>query len=378
MHLDLTLNGLNQTDTPLVMLTNYSYGMAGFPDDQGIYYFAPLIAKFFGISINLAIDLFLGGLLLIGALTSICIFFFIFKHWSSRLVSTIGITLLTIFAARCSDVYICGFFAVVFLVPFFIYCDKISAKFNTMFSILLALSGIVIGYSNQIRIHTGTGIFLFIVPWILLNGRFLLKEKIFSILILTIFTSIPYIHFRLLERQRNKFLNENISLQYDKHVIHPKWHNIYIGFGYLENPYGIKYDDQISYKKVESINPNALKDLTGEYEQILKNECIHIMANDFLFFCKTILAKSLSLLIKALIFFNFGIIFCFYLKPQIKTILPYIISASFYSLPGILTMPFSIYVLGMLSLVAILGIFLIGSGLEKMKEIFLSPILSAR
>lgn len=62
IYLSETLNGLDVTDVPLVAIVNGKYQVAGYLDDQGIHYFIPAIAKWFGLSIDTAINWFFGSI----------------------------------------------------------------------------------------------------------------------------------------------------------------------------------------------------------------------------------------------------------------------------------------------------------------------------
>lgn len=357
--LEYTLEGLKATDVPLVNLHNNSYSMAAYADDPGIYYFIPWIAKSFGISLDLAIDLFFGLLLFIPAVISITCFVLFFKHWSSRFVSVAGILLLTLMILKYSDVYITPFFVIGSTIPLFLLMKKLNWT--------LAFSGLLIGYGNLIRFHAGTGVLLFLVSWILLNKDLLKVSKAYCLSILILFSLLPYAHFKFLENKRDQFLNKNIES-----VSHPKWHSIYIGLGYLENKYGIQYDDSCAAAKAFSIKPKVVP-CSDEYEQILKNECFLLAKTDPIFIIKTVFAKILALLFKALKFANFGLLFCFYIKPSFRETAPFLIAALYYSLPGILTMPHSPYVSGLISLSAFFGIYMICLGLERMARYHFVP-----
>ena len=265
-----SLIGLNESGVPLVSICNDAPVIAGWPDDPGIYYFIPQIAKFFGISIENAIAFFIITLLLIGATFSIYCFFSLFKDWLSRTIAIVGIALLSVLGFRYYDVYIAGLVAVEITVPLLLLWVKHSQKLDLKFSILLAFIGIAIGYCNFIRLHAGTGALIFAISWILLSKNQAFTKKGYSILLIVLFTLIPMLHIRHLEQKRDQYLKNVGSFSILGSVAHPKWHNIYIGFGYLKNSYGIEYDDSVSYNKAMSINPHVAGS-SAEYAAILKN-----------------------------------------------------------------------------------------------------------
>ncbi len=363
--LENTISALNETNIPLTSLVNNSYTPAGFTDDLGIYYFIPWIAKFLGISLDPAINIFFGLLLFIGITISLCCFSFAFKQGAARMISSVGLGLLMIAAYRYSDVYSTSYFAIASTIPLFILWDQKSSKFDWKFIALLAFSGIIIGYSNIIRTHAGTGVFLFLVSWLLLNKELTKTDKLISLITLTVFIGIPYGHFKFLETNRDAFLTKIDPLYQPISIAHPKWHSIYIGFGFLDNKYGIKYSDIISQEKAMSINPKAAY-CSPEYEQILKNQCFLLAKNDPKFVLKTVFMKSITLFFRFLQFANFGLLIAFfYVKPSARYVIPFIIAALFYSIPGILTMPINVYVSGLANISGMFGIYMICLGIKK-------------
>lgn len=375
LQLSHTLDGLKETNIPLVEVNGNTYSVAGFPDDPGIYYFVPWIAKSFGISVDQAINVFLGSMLAIGALIAISSFFFLFKHWAPRLISGVIIFLLAVSFYFHSDVYTAFFFAVATIVPAFVLLGQKYPEFKWPLILSIAASGIIIGYSNYIRNHAGNGVLLFLIAWILLNNALKKGGKTVCCLILAIFTLIPSGHFKYLENNRDRFLTTlNPSHPY-RSISHPKWHAIYLGLGYFENNYGIEWKDINALNKVMSINPDSGY-YTDEYEYILKNQCLNILKTDPIFILKTVALKIFKLLKKFAFYANLGLLFFFYVRPRARFVVPFLLAAMFYSLPGILVIPIGAYVSGMSSIAAIFGICMIGFGLEKFMERSQSSIQS--
>lgn len=355
-----TLEGWKRTDVPLVSWNPPHYEIAGFTDDLGIYYFVPGIAKTFGISIDSAINLFFGSLLGLGVLISFLCFWLFFRDGPSRLISFIGHSLLAVAAFRYSDVYLAPYFAVTAIIPFFLLLRSIPRSWW----IRLALSGLVIGYCNLIRSHAGTGVLLFLLTWIGVHRDLSKRAKGTSLLTLLAFVAIPYLHFHALEAKRDQFLSQKGVAPAS--ISHPKWHSIYIGLGYLKNPYGIQYSDCFASEKVRSMDPKVPY-CSPEYEKILKQACFSLLKTDPLFILKNLAAKILSLCFKVLLFMNLGLVFWFYVKPPLRAMAPFLVSALFYALPGVLVMPWNIYLSGFISLLTLFGIYLIGLGMEKLR-----------
>lgn len=366
-HLAAEIRAHEQDQTPPLIMKSEEgvYSPAGYPDDLGMYYFVPLISKSFHLPLNSSLHLFFGTMAGSSALITLIFFFLLFKSWKTRLYITIS-TLLFFSASfiKCFDVYLASLAIPALLIPPLIYMGEKKTKGSFSFFLLMGIAGILMGYSNFIRIHSGTGMLCFIFLWLLLNETLSIRAKLASISIVALTFTLPYWHFHSLEKNRDQFLTEASSKVMGK-VQHPKWHNIYIGFGFLDNPYGIAYSDTISYKKVQSICPEAADHLNEKYEAILKNECLHLFFKDPLFVIQTVLYKGLVILLKALFCFNFGLLSFAIMKIQWKGLIPFLFSAIFYSLPGLATMPFTAYVLGSLTLCAIYGIYFTATLIEK-------------
>ncbi len=124
----------------------------------------------------------------------------------------------------------------------------------------------------------------------------------------------------------------------------------------------------VSFEKAKSVNPNVVY-CSNEYEQILRDQCFLLAKNDPAFVFNTIFTKAAKLCFRFLQFANFGLLFAlFYVRPSIRYVMPFMIAALFYSIPGILTIPVKAYVSGLTSIATIFGIYMICLGIEKYKK----------
>lgn len=359
-----TLEGLHHTETPLVSEYGGVFHAAGFTDDQGIYYFIPKIAHLLGVSSDLASTIFFSSLWICGFLIILFSLCLVFKNWAVRLTSAVGILLLLLLPSFQRDVYMANFFAVAAIVPLLFLWNHKKGSTNLSLAAILALSGLIIGYCEYIRCYSGMGVLLFAALWIFLNEKLKGKEKIVFSCILLVFVSIPYWHFKNLEYKRDEFLVKANPKYKNMSISHPLWHTVYIGLGHLKNKHGIEYSDSCALYAAEAVDKNVAY-CSKEYDQILKRQFFKVVENDPFFIVKTILSKIYNLLQKILLFANLGLLFCFYVKPGMRFVLPFIAAALFYSIPGILALPADNYVLGLITIAAIFGIYMTGFGLEK-------------
>ena len=358
------LEGLKEVSVPLVGKAGGIFGVANLSDDEGIYVFIPWIARFFGISIDNAINLFLGFLLVTGLGVGYLCFHLLFKKTVSRLMAFFGLTLLGIAAYRFSDVYIVQMFAVTVIVPPALLIHQKGVKFKGLVIGFLALAGLIVGYANLTRSQSGTSVFFFLILWTAFQKPFYAKEKIYSFLILVLFALIPLYHFKHLDKERDEFLVKNNPSYQPISVAHPLWHALYLGLGYRPNSYGIEWNDTFAWEKVKSVDPKAVY-LSDEYNRILKEQYLSILKNDPGFVARNFLLKSLRVGYYFLLFFNFGLLAYFYVKPTYEVVLPFLPLIFWAALPGVLIMPASPYLLGMISAAAIFGIYLTGFALDQ-------------
>lgn len=360
--LENTLEALTITDTPLVALNGDTYDIPNIADDQGIFYFIPYLAKTFSLTAESATLLFFNLLMYSAIIVSVCCFLMVFKSWPARILSAVG--LLKLGYCRFWDVYLIMYFAVAILVPLFMVLQKKSVKLDLRFSALLAVSGIIIGYANFLRGHAGTGVFIFIALWLFLRKGFALKEKLSSLVLLSIFAFLPHLHIKHLEDQRDRFLAKTNPSHSRASVSHPLWHNAYIGLGYLPNDYQIRWGDGCGFDKVKTIDPSA-KFYSDTYLQILKNEIIKMLRSDPMFLLKTLVYKMFVILLMVLKYSNVGLLFLFYVKPPFREFIPMIASSLFFAIPGLLAIPKPEYLSGMITLVSLFSIYLCSSGVEQ-------------
>lgn len=360
--LERTLIGYDTTKIPLIESIDSSMYPAGFTDDPGIYYFIPSIAHWLNIPINQAIHLFFYALFGIAlSVTALCLILQ-FRTLLPRTVAMMGLLSLTALMSMKGfvDVYIIAHCTVFTMVPLFMFKNYTSwAR-----TLILGGCGLLIGYSNLTRTHAGTGVLLFILLWLALHQSLSKKDKLIGLITLACGICIPYTHFHKLIQARDAYLAaHNPSYRPLPHS-HPKWHSIYIGLGFIDNPYGITYLDEVAIDKVKSIDP-SVSYCSPEYETILKHQCLQLLKKNPLFIVKNVLRKSYEILIQLLLWGNLGLLILFYMKPSIHQVAPFVLSIAFYCLPGILTIPISSYILGAISMTAILMIHTICTATEN-------------
>lgn len=352
-NLEEALRGLKISGEPLITFKDGQFRTVANSDDLGGYYFIPNIANLFGLNIDTAIFVFYASLIFVSIIISL---FWIYNSAKSTKIVIYPIFLVLLissYAYIVGDVYIASFFSVFSLIPLFLIVLKCKRRWITILSLIII--GLLIGFSNFIRIHAATPIMLFILLYILLHRQTSLRNKLIMSFALVAGIFLFGLWKKNIISKRDHFLTSKdiIVEQVNKHSA---WHSLYIGLGFLKNNYGLQYKDEVAIKKVATIN-NKVKKGSKQYYHILKQEYLKFIKQNPTFFIETIMAKTGFVIILFLIFSNVGLYFIFNKLKDFSSIIPYAISLIFSSLPGILVMPRPSYLLGFLSLSVFMSIY---------------------
>lgn len=364
-NLAYAFDGLQQTHVPLVAKSAQGFFPAGFADDQGLYYFIPWMARATGLSFQVSAYLFLFSIVLAGWLLGSWGFWKIFKPVWLRLAAS---ALLLVFCLetyrKVEDIYLVMLFTVLAFVPNLLAFSRNGKNSWKELWPWFTLGTVVLGYCNFIRSQSGNGILLFMAVWLVLNNGIPWKRKVPLFLVLLACSQVSVFHFKALWKNRDAYLQAN-QPGYQLPVNgHPFWHSVYIGFGYLPNPYGLQYADEVAAAKVASVDPK-IPYCSPQYEKVLEGATLDFVRSHPLFALKTFFMKALKLLGYAAFFANAGILCAFYRRIPWAELLPMLVCGAFYALPGLLVVPFKIYALGMIAMALVFGIYAVGLALEK-------------
>jgi hypothetical protein len=285
----------------------------------------------------------------------------LYNNRKLRIISYIYLSFFTFFCFYIYSVHVWAYL-LVSIIPLFIWIVKKSVRDKkiSFLYISIVLIGIIIGIGNQFRSQSGTGLFLFILTYLIFMKKDSLKinHKIIVIILLFVSTLLCRTYFNFVLEKRDAWLKDNhqgVSGTLD--IKHPYWHAMYLGLAYIkDNKYGIVCEDWYAFRKAYLIDPTLdfkfkyWAVISSRYEEIIKNLYFDILENDPVFVMKTYFLKSIEILLYILIFFNIGIILLFLVKPGYKKYVPFLLGVAFYSIPGILFLPQLRFILGALSM----------------------------
>jgi MFS family permease len=354
-HLQWTLKGLEMTGVPLIEYDGTKYLPAGISDDTGIYYFIPQIAKLLNVNLDWAIFIFFTFSFLLPIITVLFIVSKLCKKNIYKYYSFFNILVISCYLFIRGDIYIFSALIPLFILPLLFYLHIKENNIKKLYFIYFFI-GIIFSFSNFIRNHSATSVLVFITIFLIFQYKSIKNKIYFIMLFLLVGIFISNLIINSFKENRDNFLfyNNNPNLYVEGHVF---WHTIYLGLGFLNNIYGIKYDDNIAYYLAKQKNPNI--DLhSKEYENIMKSEVINTVKKDPWFILKTLFAKFGVILIYIIIFINIG--FYFIIKKLFKNIfifIPLLGGLVFNMIFPLIAMPFPSYLSGFIAYLILLNIF---------------------
>ena len=350
-----TVLGYECTGVPLIALNGQTWQPTAKADDFGVDYFVAEIARFTHVNLNRAIDIFFVLLLTICFGSGVAGLFFWVEGTLSRIAGIIGLTCLALVTGVVGDIYMVQSGIVVAGVPWALYFARLP-KLGTGIVVFAFLAGFAAALANVIRFHAGTAILLFLAVLLLLACRAPLRHRAFiSALVIAGFL-VPVAYFQMLVNRRDAAL-EKLDATYKPIVPHHQfWHTVYIGFGFLDNEYGLKFRDEIADAKARSIEPEV-DYVSRDYERILRTEVFRFIKAHPRFVFETFAAKTGMLFIMLLVCANLGLPSALlYPKPWSVEAAFWLVLA-FTAAQGLLAVPSPDYLLGYMAFAVFYGIF---------------------
>jgi hypothetical protein len=357
------IRGYDETGTSLIFFDGEIFRPAGITDHIGANYFIPLLARSFDLEAQEAATFFYYGIMWSSVIISFIGSCFLFRSWASRGLAFFGLLWLAKISIYSGDLYIVPPATIAALVPWFLYFSG-KNKLTPAFLVCCFLSGVAIAFSNSIRIQGATGMIFFMGAAIVFFVQLPKKSKIQLISMVGVGLLVPYLFFSYLSHQRDAVLSQKIENYQTPPQRDVFWHSIYIGFGFLNNPMGIVYQDTFAEDKVHSISPSTAK-RSPEYVQILKNEVLFLIRHRKNFVIYTVFAKIGVMLFFLLKFANIGLIAAYFYPKKRSLDFAFISALLYSSLFGVLVMPLAHYVLGFIAFSLFYGLISVNEAIER-------------
>ena len=317
-------------------------------DDLGIYYYLPLVKNVFGFKTILSTyHFFFIGITFISFLICVIGLKYLLKSKKAFYISTIYTFLFHFFLLFILDVYVINVLSIS-LIPLFLYRYQ-NKKDSFYYYVFLFIVGCLIGFSNLFRAQSGLPLLFFIGIYLMINWKSTgIKTIIFSFLIIFCGMFVEKLHFSELKNDRKEFLLQHPNkYQIKTNEQHVFWHPLYLGLGFLENKYGIKWKDNYGYNSVNKVNKKinvSFRSCGYEYEKEVKKMYTSLLIKDPLFILKSYIYKFIYCFFIVLIAINFLVV---RIKKSIFSIknIPFAIVLLFSVLPGVIVWPIPMYIL---------------------------------
>jgi hypothetical protein len=361
--IDQAIQGYEQTGVSLIYFDEKGLSPAGVNDEIGVYYFIPLVARLFDLNAQQAASCFYYAIISFSFILSFVGACFLFRSWLSRGWALLGLIWLAIISINSGAVYSVPPSTIVAVLPWFLYFSK-KEQLTPFFLGIGFLSGTAIGFSHSIRMNGAAGLMIFMGAAVVFLIQYSLKDKLKLVAAIALGLLIPILCFSHLSGKRDAYLIQQSETYQPVKQRYLFWHSIYIGFGYLNNPLGIEYNDWSAINKVQSISPNT-ENYSKEYVEILKKEVFRLARTEKNFVLHTVFAKIGVMLFFFVYSANLGLIAAYYYPNKWPLNIPFLMAILFSAAPGILVMPYRRYILGYMAFSFFYGLVSLNEAVEQ-------------
>lgn len=316
-------------------------------DDTGLYYFVPLLARTTKRSIDSSLDCFLLGTLFVSAFIGLAgLWVGTLKAWQ-RALATLAVAFATYGAFKFGDVYIMQAAVVLAIIPWAIHLLR-NSRDSKMRDVFLVASGVFLGLAHWIRAHAGTAVILFLLV-IILTASLKAYRKVALIAMLALGFAIPILYSKFILYERDTYLNNLVPGYQPQTSHHLFWHTVYVGLGFLNNPYVAGWRDVVGADAIAVVAPRVIY-ASPEYDSLVKELVVHIFHKDPRFIMYTYSAKLGVVFMMLLLAANVGIVASIVYPKGLVLESAFWVAIAFGMLPGLIGIPVPQYVIGMITL----------------------------
>lgn len=349
------LTGYQQTHVNLIATGPHGLQPAGLGNDLGPFYFIIKLADIFHLPIASAINLFLVSIIVIGLIAGLIGITLLWRQNRYYWWSVASLLIMALISYKIGDIYSASAAVVMGIVPYVLLMLR-HRIITTKNLIGFLLVGLACGLANSIRLQSGSTMAIFALLALIFSSAFKRIDQVKLGLILLVGMIIPGLYFNHLVTARTAYLRDHVPGYTETITAHPLWHTTYIGFGYLNNDLGIKYQDEVGINKVASVDPTVVF-LSPAYENILHTATVEVIKGNPLFTILTIFSKLGVIFLLYLPFFaNWGLWQAFKKRRGGSAYLPFYLTLAFAALPGIIAIPELRYLTGFAALAVLYGL----------------------
>jgi len=214
-------------------------------------------------------------------------------------------------------------------------------------------TGLAIGAGHYVRSHSGTALLILLIMIAGLGHQFRSARRVSLLTFAIAGAMVPVVGFKLLVARRDAYLAaRGVPVVEAQHGF---WHSVYIGFGFLNNNHGIKYEDGVAQARARERSPNVVFG-SREYERILRHEVFALAKEDPRLVGQTLFAKFGVLLFYLASAGGIGFFLAARGANPGYLNLAFVAAIGFSSLSAILIMPSLSYLTGAIALCVLYGL----------------------
>jgi hypothetical protein len=278
--------GRSCTDTAAVAFTGHTYIQAGMSDDPGIAELIPTIATWTETSLARAFDITELSVICLGILIGYTGFCRLFPNQQARWLGIAIFVCLGLAQARVADVYVYQTSPLIAGIPWVLHF-ALSLRLLAR-DLSAALLAFCCSWCSLVRIGTTTICLAFLITLFIWYHP---SAKTFGRLLIVCLACVPALTFEHhLIFHRNQILG-GFGYTASAVDVHPVWHSIYVGLGFIPNSEVSKFSDTVAMDKARSIDPTVAY-TSSRYESILRSEVLRIAMHKPLVLVENLAAKA--------------------------------------------------------------------------------------
>lgn len=362
MHVDIgrylmlrdSVAGYRATGVPLTALNNGRIIAAGGSDDIGLYYVTAKLSKWGGVGLDATLYVFFFGAIALCVGLGVLGFVLLWHRRPDQIASIVALVAGSLLAyLTAGDVYMLPFFVPIMIVPWVLYFRRTTSLLPLTW--LAVCVGLIVGLSRSVRLDSALPSFCFTLLMFAFAYvvRWRLRVLLISILLVTVL--LPGFFFKRQLAYRDAFLaarDHQYTAPTGHHVV---WHDVYIGLGFLSNPYIAGYCDEEAAKAVRSVSATT-RYASSEYESIIRGKVFELLRRDPKFVLFTLFSKVAITIFMFVVCCNLGLIAAIrYPKPW-GIELAFWAAILFSSIAPILTVPLPKYSMSVIAFAILYGI----------------------
>jgi hypothetical protein len=346
-NLKRAVEGYLQTGVLLTAMNHGRLAPAGYDDDVAVFLFVSSAARWLHLGLNGAIYLVFLGIIGIVLTSGISGVFVLTRSFKERVLGVLVLITVVVIAYRLGgDIYMFPALVPVAIIPWAIYfATRGSAR---GFVIYAASAGFLLGLFRFLRIDSVIPALVLVVLLATFGPGRRLRLRTLGLAAMSTAFLLPGVLMSHLIHERDSYLRTEVSGYSGALGHHAVWHNVYIGLGFLSNPYVPGYCDQAAISVVEAAAPGTTY-MSSAYESVLRAKVLELLKLHPKFVLYSLFSKAGVSLLVVMLAGNIGLITALRRPKPLLQEAAFWCATALSAVPGILAVPVPKYTTGLLA-----------------------------